>query len=52
MVEITNELEAGKDEIYAMFYICPKCDDYYIIRRFKYCPNCGVELNWNLSEKD
>ena len=50
MVEITNELEAGMDEIYAMFYICPKCDSDDIIRRFKHCPNCGAGLIWNLSE--
>lgn len=45
-VKIGNEQNQGKDELYTWFYSCPECWEVNIIRRFKYCPICGVELEW------
>lgn len=28
------------------FYECSNCKDDYIIKGFKYCPNCGKEIDW------
>ncbi len=37
--------EAGMDEVYCMWYYCPKCGSDMIKRSFEYCPNCGVKLS-------
>ena len=50
MVEITDEMAVGKDEIYAMFYRCPKCNREYLIDGYNFCPDCGVALHWRVTE--
>jgi predicted RNA-binding Zn-ribbon protein involved in translation (DUF1610 family) len=37
--------EAGVEEVYCMWYYCPKCGDDMIKRSFEYCPNCGIKLS-------
>ena len=34
----------GFDEIWTRFYLCPKCGEDNIIRGYKFCPDCGINL--------
>jgi len=43
--------ESGMDEVYCMWYCCPKCGYDMIMISFKYCPNCGVKLNVKKNKK-
>lgn len=43
-VQITRKMAVGEDEIYAMWFRCPKCKGTDILRAFSFCPNCGVAL--------
>ena len=45
-VSIGEEQNTGWDEWYCHWYACPKCAEDCIVRRFNYCPNCGVKLKW------
>ena len=36
----------GYDEWYCPWYRCPKCEKEHIARSFRYCPDCGVQLQW------
>jgi hypothetical protein len=36
----------GYDEWYCNWYRCPKCEEERIARSFRYCPDCGVQLQW------
>lgn len=36
----------GEDEWYCDWYGCPERSDTHIARRFNYCPNCGIKLEW------
>jgi hypothetical protein len=36
----------GYDEWYCNWYRCPKCEAEHIARSFRYCPDCGVQLQW------
>ena len=42
---LTKEYEDGMDEVYEMWFRCPRCNDEYILKWFKYCPNCGIKLD-------
>jgi hypothetical protein len=35
----------GFDELYSEFFEC-ECGKSYILKGFKYCPNCGKEIEW------
>lgn len=48
-------ISTGREEWWCEWFICTKCDncitDGYsvcgrITRNFKYCPDCGVEIDW------
>lgn len=43
---IGEKQSAGFDEVHANWYECPSCKEAYIIKRFNYCPDCGVGLKW------
>jgi rRNA maturation protein Nop10 len=45
---ITKNDENCIDEIYCMFYKCPKCGSELVIRDFDYCPGCGNKLKFEL----
>jgi hypothetical protein len=47
-VKITNKDATGKDELYEMWYKCPKCSQRWISIEFKYCPGCGKEIIWKI----
>jgi len=40
------------DEIeeYDAMYKCPACDMACIYPHYKYCPNCGMKLRWQISD--
>lgn len=54
MVKIGKRDSSGKDEWYCEWFVCPSCktgwyEDYssgHIYHSFKYCPDCGVQLDW------
>ena len=49
---ITDNDCVGEDEvILTRWYECPICKDDYIAERFRYCPNCGAKLEWQLGGK-
>ena len=37
----------GKDELCSEWFICSKCSESNIAEGFKFCPNCGLEIQWN-----
>jgi hypothetical protein len=45
-VAIGEAQNTGKDEWWCDWYRCPKCDKAHIARWFRYCPDCGVQLQW------
>lgn len=36
----------GRHADYGDLFECPKCGDAHILDYFKYCPVCGVKLDW------
>ena len=34
------------DEYYCRIYECSSCNESEIMERHKFCPMCGVELEW------
>ncbi len=50
---IVDPKTGSDEEWFATWFKCPMCDETHINLNFKYCPDCGVELNWNkLKEED
>jgi hypothetical protein len=45
-------LRSVKNEIYADFYTCPNCGGTDVIDDHKYCPSCGIKLNWTSTTYD
>ncbi len=45
-VSIGEAQNMGYDELYCVWYRCPKCKKEHIARFFRYCPVCGVQLQW------
>jgi hypothetical protein len=45
-VDIGSWCSEGKDEVYCMWYGCPKCHSGSVRSADKYCSQCGVKLNW------
>ena len=45
-VVIGEDQNIGKDEAWCDWYRCPKCNESNIARVFSFCPDCGVELQW------
>ena len=45
-VVIGEDQNMGVDEIYCDWYRCPKCKEESITRSSKFCPDCGVKLQW------
>jgi len=41
----------GFDEIWTRFYLCPRCEECNLIRGFKFCPDCGLDLKGYEFEK-
>jgi len=37
----------GYGEEYSMWYECANCKCSDILQTFKYCPNCGKEIDWS-----
>ena len=45
---INDIIKIPDDESMHYHLYCPKCNFLFIqLRGAKYCPNCGIELNWN-----
>ena len=40
----------GKGELYWHFFECPNCKKQDVIHGYKYCPVCGIEINWIADE--
>lgn len=38
--------ELYEDEIYSTWYECSLCGGTLIAQTFKYCPDCGAEIQW------
>ena len=36
----------GRDECDCPWYRCPKCGEDSMTDTFRYCPDCGVKLEW------
>ena len=53
-VEITNEQLSSIEANKLMQFECPSCKYTQITKAWNYthnyCPHCGVEIEWNLSE--
>jgi predicted RNA-binding Zn-ribbon protein involved in translation (DUF1610 family) len=45
-VKITNRNCVGLNEWYDYLFKCPNCKTSDIWRDFKYCPQCGVKIEW------
>jgi hypothetical protein len=43
-----NDLYENFDEIIGYSYYCSGCKEPSLLPIFKYCPNCGVKINWDL----
>lgn len=52
-------IDCGKDEWWCEWYRCTACQtestdmfesNAHIARIFKYCPECGVEIDWSYEE--
>jgi hypothetical protein len=49
-VIVTGKENTGYDELCCDYYKCPNCEEEYIVEGFKYCPKCGVKINWTKVE--
>lgn len=38
------------EEVYIRWFTCLNCKEDYIKSDFKYCPNCGKEIDWERNE--
>jgi hypothetical protein len=47
-VSIGEAQDMGSDEWFCPWYRCPRCEKVSIARSFRYCPNCGVQLQWQV----
>ena len=55
-IKISDKDKSGMEEWWCMWYVCPNCkagkkdeDEYssgHIYSSFKFCPDCGIELEW------
>jgi hypothetical protein len=45
-IKISEEYNVGKDEKWCEWYRCPACKEIDITAGSKYCPQCGIKLNW------
>jgi hypothetical protein len=45
-VSIGEAQNTGEDEWWCDWYRCPRCDRANIAYDFRFCPNCGVQLQW------
>jgi hypothetical protein len=48
MTKVTLDDSQGKDEWYCTWYKCNNCDGTSLASTFKFCPNCGTELEWHI----
>ena len=46
MVTMTRAQNLGLKETYSEWFTCVYCNKNNIMRKFKYCPSCGEELDW------
>ena len=51
-VKITDKEYFDLDEWYCDWYFCPNCDNRHIAKGFKYCPDCGAKLIWEVTDED
>lgn len=47
-MKITDYYYIGEDEIHGDYYECPKCIEAAVFTDFKFCPHCGISLEWDL----
>ena len=45
-VSIGEAQNTGRDEWWCDWYQCPRCDLANIAYDFRFCPDCGVQLQW------
>lgn len=34
------------------WYVCPECKSRKVRTDYRYCPNCGAEIDWRLGEDE
>lgn len=51
-VSIGEAQSYGWDEWYGEWFRCPNCEETSIARGFRYCPDCGVKLEWQASPQN
>ena len=47
-IKVTNDDAVGMDEVWVMFFKCPRCKFEYLCGEDSYCANCGGVLEWNI----
>jgi len=47
LITIKVEDHGGLDESYDDWFICPNCKGGNIIIGYKFCPNCGVSIEFD-----
>ena len=45
-VKITKRLYSHWDEWYVACFTCPSCKENHIFSSYKFCPDCGVEVQF------
>jgi rRNA maturation endonuclease Nob1 len=45
-IDISEANNAGKDELWCDWYVCPNCKDSMILKDQKFCGECGGKLKW------
>lgn len=49
-IKIRAEDYVNHEETFGAVYRCPSCKDECLSTSFKFCPNCGVELDWDAAK--
>ena len=48
MSDKTKVNEQGHGGVYTIWYSCLNCNSWDITKEYKYCPNCGKEIDWEV----
>ena len=50
-VIITQEDSEGFSESWYEYFRCPNCNDKEVASIFKFCPECGCKIKWELKRR-
>ena len=50
VVVVTDNECIGKDEMWCKWYRCSNCGNHHIGEDFKYCPDCGRKIDWQVGK--